>query len=113
MTAFVLYRPVLDYEESEESQLVFSTKEKAESAQAVLLEWLHRVKARYEAVEERELGEDAAWEAKGEIEAQECLAPFGWRFDSADTGRYGCPTGDSCVSIRELPLDPEPHPTTT
>lgn len=109
MSAFVLYRPVMDYEESEESQLVFSTRERAEAAQAELLEWLHRVKARYEAVDAQELGEDATWDAKGEIEAQECRAPFGWRFYSADTGRYGCPSGDACVSIRELPLDPEPQ----
>lgn len=116
MTAFVLYRPVLDYEESEQSQLVFSTMDKALAARGVLLEWLHRVQARYEGVQARyeadelDLDADAVWETKEEIEAEECWAPFGWCFDSADTGRYGCPSGDTCVSIRELPLDPEPQP---
>lgn len=96
MKAYLVYRPVMNYEESEEAHFICSTQEKAEEAVQRIRDFCYRLIKELEPLTMR-----------GRVEK---LKVIKWPFDA----NYSCDIWSLIqftpehVGWRELPLDPEP-----
>ena len=109
-TAFLIYRPVMDHEESEESYLICLTKERAEQVISEVIDYAKNTLSGLESLynEESEMLPD---EEYFEIEQRnnDKLGAAIWPYGIALTGdipwrEYNPTFNESCIAIRELPL---------
>lgn len=112
-TAFLLYRPVMDYEESIEPNLIFTTRTRAQKAKRAIVE---AATALIDSFPEWPDGCDSfaqrveteVWQQRADM-VRDFVAPFGWDLKndiSAEDERFGV----SCIDIMELPLNPPATP---
>lgn len=114
MSAYLLYRPVMDYEESMTPHMIFSTQKAGEEAVRKIQEWGKRV---FETMPPRPEQSNTDDEYEDMMDAREkhikdsCPAPFDWNF-SSDLSNWSDRFDTSCVGLLELPLNPKLDTTT-
>jgi len=109
-TAFLIYRPVMDYEESETPYLLCSTSERAQEVRGEMLAFANSLLSRLKSLYDEE-GEILPVEAYFEIEKRNSAkinkAKWPYKIDiSGDLPwrQFSQSFDESCVAIRELPL---------
>lgn len=109
-TAFLIYRPVMDYEESETSYLICSNRKKAERAVSAMIAFAKELLASLESLYDEEgecLPDDAYFEVeqRNDIKMKNPKWPFGIGLDGDLPWRQWNPAFDTnCLAIKELPL---------
>jgi hypothetical protein len=114
-TAFLLHRPVMDYEESINPRLIFTSRRAADKACREIREWAQRVFDTMPAMPEEEcdgppVSDDQRFSAHDAREAHikaAGAAPYGWGFGCSDLSSYIDSFNQGCVEVMELPLNPE------
>ncbi len=109
-TVFLIYRPVMDYEESETAYLICSTAERADEVRAEMVSFAHLLLARLESLydEEGEILPDELYFAREESNSLKVGAaewPYGIDLSGDLPWRNWTAYFDEMsIAIRELPL---------
>lgn len=117
-SAFLLYRPVIDYEDSIEPRLIFSTLEKAEETKAEIIreidEFLDSLpKWPDDCCSFDERYEHPAWALREAAIRQRNKTPSLWVFGMWDLSTETEKINPGCIEIMELPLNPARAQATT
>lgn len=101
MSAYLIYRPVMDYEESEEAHFICSTQEKAEEAVQRIRDFCADLAAKINPLEVNERHAELAntkWLLNVDYSAD---------FDNVYSDTNTVQFNPAYIAWRELPLDPE------
>lgn len=112
-TAYLIYRPVMDYEESETPYLICLTKERAEEVRIEMVAFAERLLTRFKSLYDTEGDrlENTLWDeaqSKNTVLIEKAKWPHNIDL-SSDLPRWDYCKGrdrfdSSCVAIRELPI---------
>lgn len=109
-TAYLIYRPVMDYEESMTPYFICSTKKVAERVLAKIRKWGERAVANMppwaENAPENSDEANAAFDARYEY-VNQLNGPFGIDFRHSDIGVYTYSFPAGCVEMMELAVNPK------
>lgn len=109
-TAFLVYRPVMDYEESLNPYFICATRQEAEAAAKKMCDYAQRLAKRmpeYTEEEEEKDTDGSVWVEKDtqrRVLFEKAKWPFGMNLRSDIVGFYRLTFDPSCVSVMELPL---------
>lgn len=117
-TAFLLHRPVMDYEESINPHLIFTNRRSAHKACREIQEWAQRVFDTMPEMPEESYGDPPVTDDQRFVvhDAREAhikaagAPPYGWEFGYLDLSPYIDSFNRECVSVMELPLNPKATP---
>lgn len=109
-TAFLVYRPVMNYEESMTPYFFCETKEQADAAAQKMCDYAQRLTKKlpvYTREEEEQDTDSSVWSEKDE-KRRDILAkarwPFGVNLQYDISGFYDQEFDPSCVQVMELPI---------
>lgn len=106
MKAYLLYRPVIDYEESLDPIAIFTSKRKAELACRRIQEWGQRVFDTMPPLSDDKTEADYAAREKHLSNAGK--APYSWLFTISDLSAYNDRYAPESVAVVALDLNPTP-----
>lgn len=112
-TAFLIYRPVMDYEESETSYLICTTLKKAEKVRFEMIVFANDILASMKSLydEEGDQLQQEAWQEAMDFNRAK-IAACKWPYDidlESDIDQWNFQQGSTrfdatCIAVRELPL---------